>query len=125
MIDPRLALIVLKTKQVQVVRDFYARLGFVFVEEQHGRGPIHFSAPLGDGILEIYPLPKGKETDSTIRLGFAVSDVELVINSLDEFAEIVERPKQTEWGLRAVVRDPDGRVVEVCEASIADGTKHA
>ncbi len=125
MIEPQLALIVLKTKQMALVRDFYSRLGFEFIEEQHGSGPIHFSAPLGHGILEIYPLPKGKETDSTMRLGFAVSDVESIVASLDDIAEIVERPKQTEWGLRAVVRDPDGRVVEVSEVSIADGTNHA
>lgn len=114
--DPSLKLIVLKTNDVESLRAFYTRLGFRFVEEQHGKGPLHFSAPLGDGILEIYPLPDGKQPDTT-RLGFAVSDVVSIVASLIETEVVVSKPKQTEWGLRAVVRDPDGRTVELYEAT--------
>ena len=116
MSEPALKLIVLKTAQVESLRDFYARIGFRFVEEQHGKGPIHFSASLGDGVLEIYPLSDGAEADSTTRLGFGVTDLASVLKGLGEECD----PKQTEWGLRAVVRDPDGRSVELYEASRAD-----
>lgn len=108
-----LKLLVLKTDAVERLRDFYGGLGFEFVEEQHGNGPRHYSAPLGDGILEIYPLPDGGKVDGTTRLGFGVSDVEGVVESVRELAEVVSEPKQTQWGLRAVVRDPDGRAVEL------------
>jgi catechol 2,3-dioxygenase-like lactoylglutathione lyase family enzyme len=114
---PSLKLIVLKTNNVESLRAFYTRLGFRFVEEQHGKGPLHFSAPLGDGILEIYPLPDGALADTTTRLGFAVSGVDSINASLIETEYGVSKPKQTEWGLRAVVRDPDGRTVELYEAT--------
>ncbi len=72
------------------------------------------SAALGDGVLEIYPLSGGVEADQTTRLGFAVSDLESIVECLNE-AYVRSKPKQTEWGLRAVVRDPDGRTVELCD----------
>ena len=110
--DLSLKLIVLKTPQLDSVRGFYTRMGFQFVEEQHGSGPVHFSAPLGDGILEIYPLQEGASADSSTRLGFGVSDLPAVIETLARHAE-VHGPKKTPWGLRAVVKDPDGRSVEL------------
>ena len=111
--DPTLKLIVLKTAQVESLRDFYARIGFRFVEEQHGKGPVHFSTSLGDGVLEIYPLPVGAVGDSTTRVGFGVADLASVLEELGAECD----PKQTNWGLRAVVRDPDGRSVELYEAT--------
>lgn len=114
---PSLKLIVLKTNDVESLRNFYTQIGFRFVEEQHGKGPVHSSAALGGGILEFYPLPDGSEADSTTRLGFAVTGAESVVESLTDTAEVVSKPKATEWGTRAVVRDPDGRSVELYEAS--------
>ncbi len=113
--SPSLKLLVLKTDAVERLRDFYARLGFEFIEEQHSNGPRHWSAPVGDGILEVYPLPEDGSVDATTRLGFGVSDVKEVVESVRQLAEVVSEPKQTQWGLRAVVRDPDGRAVELYE----------
>lgn len=109
---PQLKLLVLKTLQAETLRDFYTRLGFSFVEEQHGNGPVHYSAPLGDGILEIYPLTEGTAADSATRIGFAVAHLADVIEEIGDLSE-VRGPKQTPWGLRAVVKDPDGRSVEL------------
>ena len=110
---PNLNLLVLKTDDVERLRDFYASLGFEFVEEQHGSGPRHFSAPMGEGILEVYPLPEGATVDLTTRLGFVVNDVHEAVESARRATDVVSEPKQTQWGLRAVVRDPDGRAVEL------------
>ena len=112
---PSLSLLVLKTNQLDVLREFYARLGFVFQQEQHGRGPIHFSAPLGAGVLEIYPLPDGVVPDATTRLGFAVDDLPAALTELEE----PPTAKKTAWGWRAVVRDPDGRAVELYQKRFA------
>ena len=117
MSDPSLKLIVLKTEDVDALRDFYTRVGFQFAEEQHGNDPVHFSAPLGDGILEIYPLRSDTNVDSTTRLGFAIAGVEAVVQRLAGSAQIVSKPKETQWGTRAVVRDPDGRSVELYEST--------
>jgi len=116
MTAPRLELLVLKTAHVESVREFYTHVGFHFVEEQHGKGPRHYSAPLGDGVFEVYPLPEGAEADATTRLGFRVADLASVLLGLGNMSG----PKQTVWGLRAMVRDPDGRTVELYETSRSD-----
>ena len=117
MSDPTLKLIVLKTDQIESVRAFYAQLGFQFQQEQHGKGPVHYSAKLGEGILEVYPLPSNGSVDRAMRLGFGVTNVAMILETLDDLGEVVSREKQTPWGLRAVVRDPDGRTVELYQAT--------
>lgn len=119
--NPTLKLIVLRTNRPEALREFYSRLGFEFVTEQHGRGPQHYSAPLGDGIIEIYPLSDDAEADVTTRLGFEVVGLAAVLVRLSSESA----PKQTPWGLRAVVRDPDGRAVELYEASPTAGATNA
>lgn len=79
MADVSLRLLVLKTHDVDSVVAFYRTLGLAFAEEQHGKGPLHHSAPLGDGIVEIYPLSKDQSADSTTRLGFTVADPDAVV----------------------------------------------
>lgn len=115
MSNVKLALLVLKTRQVDALRTFYSSLGIKLIEEQHGKGPIHFAGPIGDGVLEIYPLPEdGSVADGTTRLGFSVEGLGEIISELKaRNTPIVSEPKVTQWGLRAVVRDPDGRSVEL------------
>jgi predicted enzyme related to lactoylglutathione lyase len=113
-----LTLLVLKTAQVAELCRFYHALGIDFVKERHGKGPVHYSGRAGDVLLEIYPLPSGVSVaDATTRLGFKVDSIDNVINSLELLgAKIVTPATQTEWGRRAVVRDPDGRAVELSES---------
>jgi hypothetical protein len=109
-----LKLLVLKTSQVDRLRAFYRYLGIDLTEERHGTGPLHHAGQVGDVVLEIYPLPDGGTADTTIRLGFAVDRLSEVVQALREArAVIASEPTQTVWGLRAVVRDPDGRIVEL------------
>jgi lactoylglutathione lyase len=111
-----LSLLVLKTQQLEKLRAFYSTVGIEFCEEQHGDGPTHFAGKVGGAILEIYPLPEGGQVDSSTRIGFFVEDIGFVLESLwrNEFCEL-KKVKQTQWGYRAVVRDPDGRAVELCQ----------
>ena len=108
-----LSLMVLKTHQLDVVKYFYETIGIELVEERHGLGPVHFAGKLGTTVLEIYPLQEG-EADATTRLGFVVEDLGCVLESLSrrELSPL-KKAKQTEWGLRAVVKDPDGRSIEL------------
>ncbi len=112
---PTLKLLVIKTHRTDELRQFYATLGCDFVEEQHGRGPLHWAADMGKAIFEIYPLPdKTTPVDTTMRLGLEVAELDEILSSLEEQqVEIVTAAKETEWGKRAVVRDPDGRAVEL------------
>lgn len=113
--NPRLNLLVLKTHHLDRLKAFYSALGISFVEERHGDGPIHHAGHVGDMILEIYPLPEDAgPADATTRLGLAVTDVDTVVQTLEAAGgTVTARPRQTEWGYRAVVRDPDGRAVEL------------
>lgn len=113
--NAKLTLLVLKTRKIEALKAFYSSLGIAFIEEQHGKGPVHYSGRVGDGILEIYPLPDDSSVaDGTIRLGFTVDTLNEVIGALEAcHTPMVSEPKATQWGLRAVVRDPDGRSVEL------------
>ena len=115
MAEVSLRLLVLKTPRVDRLRAFYHTLGIDSTEERHGEGPLHYTARVGDTILELYPLSgEAGSADTTTRLGFAVSNLAEVIQTLkDAGAAIVREPQPTPWGLRAMVRDPDGRTIEL------------
>lgn len=118
MAGPSLKLLVLRTPQVDRLRAFYQALGVELIEERHGSGPLHYVGQIGDATLEIYPLSdEGCSTDTTTRLGFAVERLAEVVQALREAGMVIaSEPRQTAWGLRAVVRDPDGRAVELYQA---------
>lgn len=111
---PKIRLVVVRTMGAERLTAFYRSVGMQFAEEQHGNGPRHFAAQLADVVVEIYPAKTPDDVDRTTRLGFSVPDVHSAIKTLETFgAEIAVQPKQTPWGLRAVVKDPDGRFIEL------------
>ncbi|MEM9528802.1 MAG: VOC family protein, partial [Bacteroidota bacterium] len=99
---------------------FYRLLGFEFVFHQHGNGPLHYSAELAGVVLEIYPLlPKQSQPDTGLRLGFVVEDLEACLAPLlVEEVVFVAKPKHSPWGYRCVIRDPEGRKIELVEPGI-------
>jgi predicted enzyme related to lactoylglutathione lyase len=110
-----LTLLVLKTRQPDALRAFYEAIGISFVAERHGEGPLHYAGKVGGTVLELYPLSgEGNSADTTTRLGFAVENLQQVLASLrDAGATVASEPRQTAWGVRVLVRDPDGRAVEL------------
>jgi lactoylglutathione lyase len=112
-----LNLLVLKSADVSRLLAFYSALGITFTEEKHGNGPEHFSAQLGDMVFELYPAEK-TSVDANTRLGFAVTDLTATMSGVQRLGAVVIRaPRRTESGLCAVVRDPDGRSVELMQAA--------
>src|SRR5437763_17036288 len=108
----RLTLLVIRTGQPEAVTAFYRCLGVDLRPERHGRGPAHHAGRVGEVILEVYPLAGGASADTTTRLGFAVGDLAGVLESLrGGGTAVLDEPRQTPWGVRALVRDPDGRAV--------------
>ncbi len=110
-----LSLLVLKTRQVDSLRRFYNLLGIELTEEQHGKGPLHYAGRIGEVGLEVYPLADdGAIADATTRLSFTVENVAGAVQAMQSFGTpVVTEAQATKWGLRAVVRDPDGRAVEL------------
>ena len=114
MIKVSLRLLVLKTHNLPVVVSFYQSLGLTFTEERHGKGPLHYSAPLGDAIIEIYPLPEDQVVDSSTRLGFAIIDPDAAVDIANSVGgRVIKAGHDTPWGYMALVADPDGRTVEL------------
>lgn len=96
---------------------FYSRFGLEFSKHRHGSGPEHFAAELpGGGVFEIYPLPADGPTTTGTRIGFRVPSVDAALAALGDYpAAIVTPARDSEWGRRAVVTDPDGHRVELTE----------
>jgi len=111
-------LIVIRTGQPKELADFYSELGIDFDYHKHEKGSWHYSSKMGKLIFEIYPLMKGQETaDKSLRLGFTVDKLDELIAILRKNVEIIAEPKVSEWGYFAIIKDLDGRKIELKEKS--------
>lgn len=116
-----LSLMVLRSANIDALLLFYQLLGIEFTQEQHGKGPIHYSSQIDNFAMEIYPgelgtAPDRKQSGATM-LGFQVDDLDSVFRELSQRGvTAVSAPKETAWGRRAIVLDPDGRSVELSES---------
>ena len=111
-----LNLVVLRSPDIARASAFYTRLGLNFTLHRHGKGAEHFAAELPGGVFEIYTQTADSPSTLGTRIGFAVPSVDTVINALADYPQaIVSAPKDSEWGRRAVIADPDGHRVELIE----------
>jgi lactoylglutathione lyase len=113
-----LNLVVLRCVDIDRALRFYSKLGLNFIRHRHGTGPEHYSAQLGGAVFELYPQSGDSPSSVGTRIGFSVSSVDDVIKVLSDYPEgVVARPKDSEWGRRAIVADPDGHRIELLQAS--------
>lgn len=111
-----LNLVVLCSQDVERSKSFYEALGLQFLKERHGSGPEHYACELGKTVIEIYPLTAEKAVAPCTRLGFTVSSIEEVAARLAKLDQrLISGPRESPWGSRAVVQDPDGHRVELIE----------
>ena len=113
----KINLIVIKTHQIERIKNFYEQLGMNFVYHQHANGPKHYSTEIEKVVFEIYPL-NGIESDglSSLRLGFDILNLDKLISKLvEKNVKLIAKAKNTEWGYVAVIEDPDGRKIELKE----------
>ncbi|UKN03474.1 glyoxalase/bleomycin resistance/dioxygenase family protein [Paracrocinitomix mangrovi] len=110
-------LIVIKTNKLEELKSQYEVLGLDFTYHNHGNGPFHYSTQLNGIVFEIYPLPQNlKEADNTTRLGFEVDQISKLISKLEKIGwKVISSPKESAWGIRAVIQDLDERKVELIE----------
>lgn len=112
-----LNLVVLRATDLERSATFYSCLGLTFARHRHGSGPEHLAADMPGAVFELYPLSTDTTPTKDTRIGFSVSSLDAAIAALREFpGEIVSPPKDSPWGRRAVVSDPDGHRVELLEA---------
>jgi predicted enzyme related to lactoylglutathione lyase len=118
--DPTLNLLVLYSADVARAVAFYSALGLAFSRHQHGSGPEHDAAELGDLVFEIYPA-RPQQGPAGVRIGFRVVQLDACVAALAETgAQVISAPRPSPWGRRAVVADPDGNRVELTERAAGD-----
>ena len=104
-----LSLLVVRCRDLDRSCAFYGSLGLSLHREQHGEGPVHYSATLHDGaVLELYPSPPERPF-APMRFGLRVTRFGEIAAALG--AEVsVERETRAR---RCVVKDPDGHVIHL------------
>jgi putative folate metabolism gamma-glutamate ligase len=112
----RLNLVVIKSSKVEMSAAFYSLLGLSFVRHCHGNGPEHFAAEQNSCVIEIYPALPSEDVQNRLRLGFAVENLNILNLQLQrQGTRIISPPKNSPWGLRMVVLDPDNNHVEITQ----------
>ncbi|MFK7980067.1 MAG: TonB family protein [Saprospiraceae bacterium] len=113
----KIKLIVVRTKDIELLANFYQKLGIQFQYHRHGKGPFHYSADLEGTIFEIYPLLKNQaQADHTLRLGLEVEKLDALIPTLEKAnIKILKAPTFAEFGYFAIIQDLDGRKIELKE----------
>ena len=115
---PILKLLVLRTGHLESTKDFYAVLGVEFRREKHRHRPPHYAGMIDGLVLELHSSDGCVMEDHPIRLGFVVSGLnEILALVIPTRGTIVKASYDTAQGRKAVVRDPDGRSVELYETS--------
>lgn len=112
-----LNLVVLRSPDIARAAAFYSRLGLHFTSHRHGSGPEHFSAELSETVFELYPLTADGPPTLGTRIGFRVPSVDAALAAINDYPDaVVTPPKDSPWGRRAVITDPDGHRIELSEA---------
>jgi catechol 2,3-dioxygenase-like lactoylglutathione lyase family enzyme len=109
-----LNLVVVRCADLEASAAFYRALGLRFERHQHEGGPEHLSGDLGGCVFELYSARVADDITRGVRVGFVVDSIEDALRDIGEC--VVSPPSESEWGRRAVVRDPDGNKVELLEA---------
>ncbi len=135
--------LVLHTTRLADSIAFYSAIGVPLEEERHDDGPVHWACELGpvhfavfevetagrvsgdDGgaagagarVVASGPSP-GRRQPGATQFGFQVSNLQTAVDALRRCgAAILQEPEDVPWGRRAVIADPDGRPVELNQAS--------
>jgi lactoylglutathione lyase len=112
-----LNLVVLRSPDIQRAATFYTALGLQFSRHRHGSGPEHLAAEWPGGVFELYPLLPDSAPTLGTRIGFSVPSVDAVLAALSGYpGAVLTAAKDSEWGRRAVMSDPDGHKIELLQS---------
>lgn len=107
-------LLVLRARDLNRAQEFYRALGMELVQHSHGSGPVHLVSEVEGQVFEIYPLSQNDVPTNSARIGFSVPSVDDAYRALlAAGGQKVSSPRNSQWGRRAVVADPDGHYVEL------------
>ncbi len=106
--------IALKCSDIDKCRAFYELAGLTFgPRHRHGKGPEHVACEMADGLIfELYPKRKSDSPDQTA-IGISVPDLAQAQAGLRNAEFACAESEVVDENASFVVRDPDGRRVEV------------
>ncbi len=108
---PALNLIVIRSRDIDRMAEFYNVLGLNFGKHTHGQSPEHYASENNGVVIELYPATEKEPPTTDIRLGFQV-DVPLeepLFSALEKKGGRVASC----WSALAIVLDPDGHKVHL------------
>lgn len=128
--EVRVASLVLYAVDLSATEGFYRALGLDLVPEQHDGGPVHSVTRLGGDVhFAIYQAdpsspsanPAWQQAGSSFP-GVWVTDLDATTDALraGDHTILLEHEDRS-WGCRVVAEDPDGRPIEVNQASHCSG----
>ena len=109
----------LRSKFPKELKTQYELLGFEFHYHQHGNSPFHYTTEIDKVVFEIYPFSQSvEEADRSLRIGFVIDSLPTKMESIRNSSWIISRELcETEWGMQAILRDLEGRKVELTNRS--------
>lgn len=119
MTTPYLDACVLSCQDLTAAGAFYRALGLPLEDEQHGEGPLHAACELGGLHFALYGSQNPgqatpRQTAGATMVGLRVESVDAAFAAgLAAGGLAVQEPADFPWGRRALLEDPDGRVVEL------------
>ncbi len=112
----RLNLVVIRVADLERSAAFYRSMQVSLVKERHGAGSDHYSADLGGVVVELYLRRSESEATTQTRLGFFVEKLDDVLSACQASGgQLIAAAKDSPWGRRAIVKDPDGHTIELVE----------
>jgi lactoylglutathione lyase len=123
---PSLNLVVLRSADIHKTAAFYSLIGLEFVKHRHGTGLEHLSAEMDGCTFELYPISEDSKLTLGTRIGFYVHRLDDILSELSGNPGVVISPvKDSPWGRRAVIVDPDGHKVELLEQTAQANGGHS
>ena len=113
-----LSALILFTNRMDAVVEFYRAIGVPLEAEQHDDRPLHYACDLGSTHIAVFESSPGDAPEfrsgGSSFAGFSVQSLEVALEAASSVnAKIIREPIEYPWGVRALVSDPDGRVVEL------------
>lgn len=102
----------LTAQNIDKIKEFYECLGLEFVLEKHNQGPVHFSCSFKDTLIEIYS-QSDTQRDKTMFIVTVDNIEDSLKNILECGGKILETTHLSGKNKRAIIEDPDGRVIRI------------
>ncbi len=112
-VSTNINLLVLRSSDIEKLKNFYEKLLEVKFESHTDHGPLHYGALIGSVLLELYSTKKELlQLDSP---GFSVSGLENVIARVEP-KYVHKQSYDSDFGRMAILKDPDNRLVFLVES---------